>query len=417
MKLAQGLVEGCRRQFPSLARTLAGKHVAFFDGPAGTQVPHRVISAMSHYLAHTNANHGGMFATSRESDRMLHQAHRGFADFLGVDDPDCIYFGQNMTSLTFALSRALAKTWRAGDEIIVTRLDHDANFTPWVLAARDAGVEVKVVELHRDDCTLDFDDYRSKLSPRTRLVAVGAASNATGGLNPVTEIARLAHDAGAMVFVDAVHLAPHCLIDIPNLECDFLACSAYKFFGPHLGVMWGRRELLEELEAYKVRPASSELPDKWMTGTQSHEAIAGGLAAIDYLADLGRELAASDGLNRRSALEEAFRNIVSYERELSARLLSGLNRHPSFLVHGITDLNRLEERVPTFCISHKQWRSAHLADMLGKRGLFVWHGNYYALNFSQWLGLEPHGTVRIGAVHYNTPEEVDWLLDVLDEIE
>jgi cysteine desulfurase family protein (TIGR01976 family) len=417
MKLAIGLVETCRRQFPALSRTMAGKHVAYLDGPAGTQVPHRVISAMGHYLAHTNANHGGLFATSRESDRLLDQAHRGFADFLGVDDPDCVFFGQNMTSLTFALSRALARTWQKGDEIIVTRLDHDANFTPWVMAARDAGATVKVVELNSNDCTLDLDDYRRKLSPRTRLVAVGAASNATGSINPVAEMARLAHDVGALVFVDAVHLAPHSLLDVPSLECDFLACSAYKFFGPHIGIMWGRRHLLEELEPYKVRPAPNELPGKWMTGTQSHESIAGALAAVEYLADLGRELAASDGLDRRAALEEAFHNIVDYERELSLHLLNGLSRHPSITVHGITDLNRLDERVPTFSITHKEWRASHLADMLGKRGLFVWHGNYYALNLSECLGLEPHGMVRIGAVHYNTIEEIDWLLDVLDEIE
>jgi cysteine desulfurase family protein (TIGR01976 family) len=396
---------------------MAGKHVAFFDGPAGTQVPHRVIAAMSHYLAHTNANHGGVFATSRESDRLLDQAHRGLADLFGIDDPGEVFFGQNMTSLTYALSRALARTWKPGDEIIVTRLDHDANFTPWTIAAREAGAEVKIVELNRDDCTLDLEDFRNKLTDRTRLVAIGAASNATGTINPVAKIAHLAHAVGALVFVDAVHYAPHCLIDVPAMDCDFLACSAYKFFGPHVGIMWGRRELLESLEAYKVRPAPDDLPGKWMTGTQSHESIAGALAAVDYLADLGRELAASDGLTRRDALLAAFQHIVSYERELSARILAGLSRHGGFRVHGITDPERLDERVPTFAISHREWQASHLADMLGKRGIFVWHGNYYALNLSECLGMEPHGMVRIGAVHYNTPEEIDWLLAVLDEVE
>lgn len=416
MQLAPEHIEACRRQFPALSRTLAGKHVAFFDGPGGTQVPHRVIDAIGHYLAHTNANHGGNYATSCESDHMLDQAHRAVADFLGVDDSDCIVFGQNMTSLTFALSRSLARTWRAGDEVIVTRLDHDANFSPWVLAARDAGATVKIVELN-SDCTLDLADYQAKLSPRTRLVAVGAASNATGGINPIAEMTRQAHAVGALVFVDAVHFAPHCLIDVPAWDCDFLACSAYKFFGPHVGILWGRRELLEKLEAYKVRPAPDAPPGKWMTGTQSHEGIAGTLAAVDYLADLGRETAASDGLDRRDALIEAYRRIGEYEQSLSRRLIEGLQRHKSLTLYGCVELDRLDERVPTFSFTHRQLSASQLADRLGKRGLFVWHGNYYALNLSEHLGLEPHGMVRVGAVHYNTEEEIDWLLDVLDEVE
>lgn len=416
MTLSTEQIEACRRQFPALARTLAGKHVAFFDGPGGTQVPHSVIDAMGHYLAHTNANHGGLYATSRESDRVLEQAQRALADFLGVDDPECIVFGQNMTSLTFALSRSLARTWHPGDEVLVTRLDHDANVSPWTLAARDAGAVVKTVEL-KPDCTLDLDDLQSKLSPHTKLVAVGAASNATGGINPIAEITRIAHDVGALVFVDAVHYAPHGLIDVPAWDCDFLACSAYKFFGPHIGILWGRRELLEELEAYKVRPAPDTLPGKWMTGTQSHESIAGALAAVDYLADVGRESAASDGLDRRAALAEAFGRITEYERELSLRLIQGLQRHSSLTVYGNTDPDRLSERVPTFCFTHREMSAPHLADLLGKRGLFVWHGNYYALNLSEHLGREPHGMVRVGAVHYNTAEEIDWLIDVLDEVE
>jgi cysteine desulfurase family protein (TIGR01976 family) len=417
MILSPEHLASCRRQFPALSRTLAGKHVAFFDGPGGTQVPHRVIEAMSHYLAHTNANHGGAFATSRESDRVLDQAHRGVADFLGVDDPDCVLFGQNMTSLTFALSRALARTWKPGDEIVVTRLDHDANFTPWVLAARDAGATVRIVEFRESDCTLDLDDFASKLNERTRLVAVGAASNATGGINPVAKIVDAAHSVGALVFVDAVHYAPHGLVDVPVWDCDFLACSAYKFFGPHVGILWGRRGLLEGLDAYKVRPAPHDLPGKWMTGTQNHEGIAGTLAAIDYLADLGREVAASDGLDRREALVEAFTHITSYERELSLRLIAGLKRHRSLQLFGQYDADRVHERVPTFCFAHAGYPAAQLADMLAKRGLFVWHGNYYALNLSERLGREPDGMVRVGAVHYNTIEEIDWLLDVLDELE
>ena len=417
MTLTPDQIEACRRQFPALARQLAGKPVAYFDGPGGTQVPQRVIEAMSHYLAHTNANHGGLFATSRESDRLLEQAQQAAAELLGVEDAHCIAFGQNMTSLTFALSRSLCREWKPGDEIIVTRLDHDANVTPWILAARDAGVIVKTVELNPVDCTLNLADLRQKLTSRTKLVAVGAASNATGGINPVAEITLLAHEVGALVFVDAVHYAPHGLIDVPAWDCDFLACSAYKFFGPHIGLLWGRRELLEKLEAYKVRPAPNTLPDKWMTGTQSHEAIAGTLAAIDYLADVGREVAASDGLDRRAALQAAFAHITAYECELSRKLLTGFACLPSVKVWGPRDLERLHERVPTFSITHDKMSSSQLADLLGKRGLFVWHGNYYALNLSEALGHEPEGMVRIGALHYNTEQEIAWLLEILQELE
>src|SRR5688572_16051089 len=254
MRFDHQIGEYCRRQFPALSRRVADRPAVFFDGPGGTQVPQRVIDAVSHYLAHTNANFGGQFATSQDSDRILEEAHQALADFLGADDPDTIVFGQNMTSLTFALSRALAKTWKSGDEIVVTRLDHDANVAPWVLAARDAGAVIRWVGIREDDCTLDLDQLQHTINERTRLVAVGCASNATGGINPVRDIASLAHAVGAHVFLDAVHYAPHALIDVQALGCDFLACSAYKFFGPHVGVLWGRRALLEEIEAYKVRP-------------------------------------------------------------------------------------------------------------------------------------------------------------------
>jgi len=292
-------IEWCRSQFPALTRQQDGHPVVFFDGPGGSQVPDGVIAAVAHYLAHTNANRGGLYATSRESDEILEAAHRAVADLLGTDDPDCVIFGANMTSLTLSLSRALSKTWRTGDEVLVTRLDHDANVTPWVLAARDAGAEVKYVDIHRDDCTLDFEDLRAKLSPRTRLVAVGCASNLVGTINPVGEICRLVHALGGLVFLDAVHFVPHALPDVGPWDCDFLACSAYKFFGPHVGILWGRRKFLETLPVYKVRPASEDLPGRWMTGTQSHEGIAGALAAVEYLAALGRTVAPA-AENRRA---------------------------------------------------------------------------------------------------------------------
>jgi cysteine desulfurase family protein (TIGR01976 family) len=413
MRFSPEILELCRRQFPALSRRVGDRPAAFFDGPGGTQVPQRVIDAVGHYLAHTNANHGGRFATAIESDRLLAEAHRGLADFLGADDPRTIVFGQNMTSLTFALSRALARGWKAGDEIVLTRLDHDANVTPWVLAARDAGATVRLASVRSEDCTLDLEELRHLINERTRLVAVGCASNATGGINPVRDICDWAHAVGAKVFLDAVHYAPHGLIDVQAWGCDFLACSAYKFFGPHVGILWGRREWFEELEAYKVRPAPLDLPGKWMTGTQSHEAIAGALAAVEYLADLGRLLAASDSLSRRAALREAYREIALYERALVKRLLAGLAELPEIQVFGINDPARQDERVATVAFTHERFTSSELAERLGRLGMFAWHGNYYALHLTESLGLEPEGMLRVGLVHYNTPTEVERLLEAL----
>jgi cysteine desulfurase family protein (TIGR01976 family) len=413
MKFTASVVEHCRRQFPALSRRGGERPAVFFDGPGGTQTPQRVIEAISHYLAHTNANHGGLFATSLESDCLLGAAHQGLADFLGAGDPHTVVFGQNMTSLTFALSRSLARTWRAGDEIIVTRLDHDANVTPWVLAARDAGATVRYVPINAEDCTLNLEAFRDALSERTRLVAVGCASNATGTINPVRDMADSAHRAGALVFLDAVHYAPHALLDVQALGCDFLACSAYKFFGPHVGILWGKRELLEELEAYKVRPSPSTLPDKWMTGTQSHEAIAGALAAVEYLADLGRMLTGSDALDRRAALREAYREIAAYERTLLTRLLAGLDQISSVKVWGITSPDRLDERVATVSFTHERFSATQIAEQLARAGFFTWHGNYYALNLTESLGLEPEGMLRVGLLHYNTLPEVERFLEAV----
>ena len=416
--LTPEIVSKLRQQFPALARQVAGKTAVFFDGPAGTQVPQRVIAAIEHYLIHRNANHGGVFATSVESDALLHDAHQAVADLLGADDANCVSFGQNMTSLTFALSRALSRRWKAGDEVIVTRLDHDANVSPWVLAAKDVGAVVKFVEIRREDCTLDLDSLQSVLSPRTRLVAVGCASNATGTVNPMQQICEWAHQVGALAFLDAVHFAPHASIDVQQIGCDFLACSAYKFFGPHVGIMWGKRELLEAIPAYKVRPASNELPEKWMSGTQSHEGIAGVFAAVEYLAEVGRTADASlrDTANRRTALQAAFAGIREYETQLVRRLLAGLTELPEIKVWGITDPQRFHERLPTLSVTHRKFTAIELARRLAERGVFVWHGNYYALQLTETLGLEPHGMVRIGLVHYNTLDEVERLLITLREL-
>jgi cysteine desulfurase family protein (TIGR01976 family) len=420
------LIASCRAQFPALSRRVGDYPAAFFDGPGGTQVPQRVIDAVSRYLAHTNANHGGLYATSLESDELISEVHQGVADFVGARDADEIVFGQNMTSLTFSISRALARTWRPRDEIVVTRLDHDANVSPWVLAARDAGATVRWVDFRPEDCTLNLDQFQHTINERTRLVAVGCASNATGGINPVRQIADWAHSLDALVYLDAVHYAPHALIDVHELGADFLACSAYKFFGPHVGMLWGRRELLEGLDAYKVRPAPDSPPDKWMTGTQNHEAMAGALAAVEYLADLGRAvnsinpppspLPVGEMADRRRALAAAYAAIGDYERELCGHLLAGLSRISDIRVWGIADPARLHQRVATICLTHRRATAPQLAEQLGRRGIFTWHGNYYALNLSEGLGHEPSGMLRVGLVHYNTREEVDRLLAELAAI-
>jgi cysteine desulfurase family protein (TIGR01976 family) len=408
-------VKQVRRQFPALAQQSNGQPAVYFDGPAGSQVPTRVVDAVSRYFTETNANHGGVFTTSRASDEILHQTHGAVADLLGTSDPDLIAFGANMTTLTFALSRALARTWKPGDEVVVTRLDHDANVTPWVLGARDAGATVRHVGIHREDATLDLDDLQRALCSRTRLVAVAAASNAVGTLNPLRQIADWTHAAGGQLFVDAVHYAPHALLNVEAWDCDYLACSAYKFFGPHVGILYGKRQLLEGLPAYRLRPAPDDLPGRWMTGTQSHEGIAGTLAAVEYLADLGRSVA-GQVKDRRTALGSAYESIVSYERALCRELLSGLAGLPSIKVYGITDQKRLTERVPTISLTHARRSPREVAEHLDRRGIFAWHGNFYALALSEALGLEPEGMVRIGLLHYNTSDEVKRLLAALAEL-
>jgi cysteine desulfurase family protein (TIGR01976 family) len=407
-------VHALRTKFPALTRQINGRSAIYLDGPAGSQVPRSVADAVSRYLLESNANHGGLFTTSRESDALLERAHQAIADFLGTQEADLIAFGANMTTITLALSRAVARTWRAGDEIIVTNLDHDANVTPWVLAARDAGATVRHAGIRAEDCTLDLDDFEAKLSSRTRLVAVGCASNAVGTINPIERIVNRSHAAGAQVFLDAVHFAPHALMDVVAWDCDFLACSAYKFFGPHVGILYGKRKLLTELPAYRIRPAPNNLPGRWMTGTPSHEGIAGALAAIDYLTELGRSLGATG--DRRQLLARAFAAIQEYERQLSAHLIAGLGRLPQFKIWGITDPRRFHERVPTIAVTHHRLPARAVAEMLDRHGIFVWHGNFYALSLSEALGLEPEGMVRIGLLHYNMVEEIDRLLGVLAEL-
>ena len=413
MSLTREHINRLRSQFPALSKMHNQNQAIFLDGPAGTQVPQSVIDGISDYLIHHNANHDGLFETSIESDRVLDQAHEAAADFVGTPDAGTVAFGANMTSLTFALSRALAQTWNPGDEIILSRIEHDANFTPWVMAAQDAGVNVRYIDINPDDCTLLVDQYSEFLNEKTRLVAVGCASNAVGTVNPVKEICHLAKEQGALTFLDAVHYAPHDLIDVSDWSCDFLVCSAYKFFGPHVGIMYGRRDLLESIQPYKLRPSPNDLPGRWMTGTQNHECIAGTLRAIDYIADISRLELEQPASNRREALVQSFAAIREYEQSLISRLLSGLSEIPSIKTWGITDPARLKERLPTVSVTHQTKTSAELAKFLAERGIYAWHGNYYALPLTERLGVEPDGMVRLGLVHYNTAEEVDRVLACL----
>jgi cysteine desulfurase family protein (TIGR01976 family) len=413
-------VQALRQQFPALLRQRDGQVPVFLDGPGGTQVPRRVIDAMADYLTRCNANHGGCFATSRESDEVLQAAHKAVADLLNAPSPDEVVFGANMTTLTMHLSRSFARTLRTGDEVLVTRLDHDANVSPWVLAARDAGATVRRVDIDPADCTLDVEDFHRQLGPRTRLVALTCASNAVGTLNNVTLLTRWAHAAGALVYLDAVHYAPHGPIDVRAWDCDFLACSAYKFFGPHVGVLWGRRELLEKLPAYKVRPAADSLPDRWMTGTQNHEGLAGVVAAVEYLAELGTHHPEhADGfprlVGRRLHLHAGLAAIREYEAGLADRLLAGLEQRPRYRVWGVTDRARLAERVPTVALTCRDRTPQEVAEHLAARHVYAWSGNVYAIEVTERLGLEDQGgIVRLGLVHYNTADEVDRTLEALD---
>lgn len=411
-----------RSQFPALALMDAGRPAVYFDGPGGTQVPQRVSDAMAHYLVHMNANHGGAFRTSRASDALLLAAHEALADLLNAASHREIIFGANMTTLTFAVSRAIGRALQPGDEVLITRLDHDANRAPW-LALAEKGVVVKEVDFDPADCTLRLDDLQSKLSSRTKLVAVGFASNAVGTVNPIAEIARMVHAVGAWLWVDAVHYVPHGPVDVQALGCDFLVCSPYKFFGPHAGTLWGRQELLEQLQAYKVRPASNTPPDKFETGTQAHEAQAGVLAAVEYLAELGSSRGAAFASDfpgftgRRLALKQALAAIKAYERDLFTHFVQGLLAIPGLTFYGIRDFDRFDQRTPTAAFRLAGKHPQEVAEHLASRGVYVWAGNFYALAVTERLGIEETGgVVRAGLAHYNTREEVDHCLACLREI-
>src|SRR5271154_4649400 len=406
-------VDWVRAQFPSLQLQVNGCQAAFLDGPAGTQVPRQVRDAVQNFFLKSNANTCGAFAPSRSTDAVIASAREAMADFFHCDK-DEVVFGQNMTTITFALARAIGRELSPGDEIVVTTLDHDANVAPW-RALEEKGVVIRQVQIHEADCTLDLEDLKRKLTAKTKLVAVGYASNAVGTINPVEEITKLAHAAGALMFVDAVHYAPHGSIDVRALDCDFLVCSPYKFFGPHMGALYGKREHLERLRPYKVRPAYDHIPDRWETGTQLHELIVGINAAVDYLADLGRHCDAHAG-TCREALLAAYRSTVPYERTLLTRLIAGLLEIPKLKFYGISDPARFTERCSTVSVRIGDHNPTEIATFLGERGIFTWDGNFYALNLTERLGVESGGgLLRIGLVHYNTMDEVERLLAALNE--
>jgi cysteine desulfurase family protein (TIGR01976 family) len=395
-----------RSHFPSLSQTVNGQPAAFLDGPGGTQVPQSVIDAVSGYLRTNNANTCGAYQTSRNTDQVLAEARAAMADLLGCS-PDEIVFGPNMTTLTFAVSRALGRELGPGDEILLTHLDHDANVSPW-RALEERGVNIQFADIREADCTLDLDDLVGKITQRTRVVAVGYASNAVGTINNVKRIVDLAHRAGALVFVDAVHYAPHAPIDVGALDCDFLACSTYKFFGPHMGVLYGKREHLARLTPYKVRANTNAVPQRWEWGTLNHECIAGITACVEYLAELGRQVSDKGAaVARREALRAAYQAIQKHERRLSELMMRGVADIPGLRLYGIDDPARVEERCPTFAVRIAGKTPLELATQLGARGIFTWDGNYYALNLTERLDVEKDGGfLRIGFVHYNSEDEV-----------
>ena len=402
-----------REQFPSLKLQVNGQTAAFLDGPAGTQVPKQVTDAIQNYFLRANANTCGAFETSRRNDMMIASARAAMADFFNCV-PDEVVFGQNMTTITFALARAIGRELKPGDEIVVTTLDHDANVAPW-RALEEKGAVIRPVDILEEDCTLDMEDLKRKITAKTKLVALGYASNMVGTINPIAEITKLAHAAGALMFVDAVHFAPHGLIDVKELDCDFLVCSPYKFFGPHMGTLYGKREHLLRFKPYKVRPAPETLPDRWETGTQVQELIAGIAAAVDYLAELGRRCD-SGVKGRREALRAAYRATHRHEMELFVRLVQELQETRGVRIFGITDPQRFEERCSTLSFRLGNHNPTEIATFLGERGIFTWDGNFYALNLSERLEVEQKGGVlRVGLVHYNTAGEVDRLLAALRE--
>ena len=409
-------IDRIRGQFPSLSETDEGKPRLYFDNPAGTQVPQMVVDRMADCMLHSSANLGGDFPTSIRAGTVVDGARAAIVDFLNAPSPDEIVFGQNMTSITFHLSRSIGKLLQPGDEIILSRMDHDANVEPWKLMARDFDLRVRWLEFDTETFEFDLSELGALFNDKTRLVCVGGASNLTGTINDVKMICAKAREAGAWSFIDAVQSAPHILSDVQDFGCDFFVCSAYKFFGPHQGILWGRREVLESLEPYKVRPAPAELPWCFETGTQSHEGMAGTAAAVDYFAWVGETMAGVSG-NRREQLEAGLELLFDYEKQLADRLIAGLKSIPGVRVLGISDPNASDRRVPTVSFVHERHAPSDIASALAERNIFAWSGHNYALELAKVLNIhDSGGAVRIGAVHYNTPEEIDAVVAALQDI-
>ena len=409
-----------RQQFPSLDRP-----AIFLDNPAGTQIAKPSLDRINRYLLECNANHEGMFETSRQSDEILHEAHAAMADFLNASRPEEIIFGNNMTTLTLHMSRTLARNLKAGDNILVTRLDHDANIAPWMLVAEDKGCNLLWVDIDVEAGTLDLDDFAKALEKKPKIAAFGYASNLLGTVNPVKKLTKMAKDAGALVYIDAVQYAPHGPIDVQDIGCDFLACSSYKFFGPHAGALYGKYDLLNEMKPYKVRPASDELPYKFETGTQNHEGIAGVLGALEYLEWMGTQFGADQAQawkeagfsGRKLELKKGMSAMQAYEKELSKALIQIVESIPGTQIHGVTDLDRLDERVPTVSFTAEGKDPEKIADALGKLGFYVWNGHNYALAIVERMGLlEAGGMVRVGPVHYNTLAELEKFGEALEKV-
>ena len=403
-----------REQFPALMQNVDGKSPIFLDGPGGSQVPTSVLTAMTAYLGHYNSNLGGAFFSSDKTVELMANARQAAADLLNAPSSQQIVFGPNTTSLTFSFSRAISRDWQAGDEIIVTNADHFSNVSSWQQAAEDKGVKVNTALINEADCSLDMVQFESLLNSNTKLVAVTYASNTTGSINNIKRIVELAHAVGALVYVDAVHYAPHELVDVQALDCDFLACSAYKFFGPHLGMVYGKKEHLDGFTPYKVEPAKDVAPGRWETGTQSFEAMAGFIAAVDYIAAIS-EL--DDSHSRREKLSVAFAKTKQHEMALSEHFLTRLVNYPRIKLFGIDDFDRLNERTPTFALIFEGLEPRAVSEFLGKQHICVWDGNFYAKGLCKQLDvLDKGGVVRIGCMHYNTIEELDQLFNLFDEL-
>jgi len=409
-------LDAVRSQFPALALTDNGVRRIYFDNPAGTQVPMTVATAISDCLLTTNANLGGHFASSADADSVVLSARDAMADFLNAWSSDEITFGQNMTTLTLHVSRSIGRLLRRGDEIVLSRMDHDANVWPWVLLARDMELKIRWLEFNKETFEFDSSALDKVMTERTRLVCVTGASNLTGTINDLKSICAQARAAGAMTFIDGVQSAPHIATDVQDIGCDFFVCSAYKFFGPHQGVLWGRREVLEALEPYKVRPSPAALPWRFETGTQSIEGLAGVTAVVNYFAALGAAVAEGwpQFSGRRRQVHAAMDMLFEYEKGLTSRLIDGLKAIDGIAVQGITSREAQDRRVPTVSFIHDKVAPAVIAAGLAAQNIFVWSGHNYAVEAAKALGIyESGGVVRVGPVHYNSAAEIDELLTAL----